>query len=408
MSPVVSREAHDRLREVRERKNDARDRKQHALKTIEVARAVGDEQAAVAGQRALEAADADLLVASELDSTLLRQMTGLGSSYGQESFLNDPSTLQALERMATSSVPIGRMELGPYLTREQAIGLTGKALAAEGRVDETPGMGRGPFGPIVPAPLPPTSFLDLVPSGPLDAPSLPYAQEISSGDRTAGAAPVAPAALKPAATISYADAEAKPETVAAWTKVNKQTLMDVQALQARIQTRLLAGVLAAIEAQVIGGDGTPPNLLGLLNTSGIAHVAHVAGTLGPDALLDGIVDVLAVGAKPNVIALSLPDWAALLKTKSAGSQEYLASPFLATAQSVWGVALVPAVGIPVGTALVGDTTIGIQVLWRESVHMVISDSDQDDVVRNRATLLAEARVASAMWVPAAFAIVDLT
>ena len=295
-----------------------------------------------------------------------------------------------------------------YMDREQAIGLTGRSLAATpGQVDPTPGMERGPFGPIVPAPYAPTSFLDVVPSGPLDAPSLPYAQEVASGDRTAGAAPVAPGAIKPQATVSYQDAVATPTVVAAWTKVNKATLMDVGQLQLRIQNRLIAGVSAAIEAQIISGDGTGVNLLGLLNQSGVANVPHVGGSLAPDAVLDGIVACLAVGAKPNVIALSLTDWASLLKTKTGADNEYIGSPFLSTAQALWGVSLLPAIGVPSGRCLVGDTQIGLTLLWREGIHALISDSDSDDFTRNRATILVESRVALATWVPAAFCWVDL-
>ncbi len=95
--------------------------------------------------------------------------------------------LAQLERFSTSSAPIGRVELGEYMSAEDATGLTGKALAAAGMVDPTPGMTTGPFGPIIGAPAPPTSFLDLCPSQMLDVPSLPYAQEVVTGDRTAGA-----------------------------------------------------------------------------------------------------------------------------------------------------------------------------------------------------------------------------
>ena len=84
------------------------------------------------------------------------------------SFLDSPEALAALERFATSSHPIGRQELGQYMSREDATLLTGKALAAvPGTVDPTGGMERGQFGGIVPTPTPPTSFLDLCPSAPM-------------------------------------------------------------------------------------------------------------------------------------------------------------------------------------------------------------------------------------------------
>ena len=152
-------------------------------------------------------------------------------------------------------------------------------------------------------------------------------------------------------------------------KCQKQTLADVDQLAARIQTRLLTGVRAEVENQVLTGDGVSPNLLGLLNTPGIIPVPYDAAAVPPDAILDGIAACLTNGASPNVVALSIEDWTTILKSKSAGSQEYLGSPFLAPASSLWSLPMVPCVGVPAGQAIVGDTRIGISVLWREGIHV---------------------------------------
>jgi HK97 family phage major capsid protein len=75
---------------------------------------------------------------------------------------------------------------------------------------------------------------------------------------------------------------------------------------------------------------------------------------------------------------------------------------------LWGVPLVPSPAIPQGTVLVGDFTIGAQLFIREGVQVLMSDSDQDDFLRNRVTLLGEMRAALAVFRPSAFAAVDLT
>ena len=399
-----------RLNEANERVRTARDARKRARDIQTAAKAAGDEHAEAIALVALRDAEVELETAEGIQQLALGSVHGVASRPGADSFLQNPDTVAMLERFASSSVPIGRAELGTFMSVEDASSsMTGRMLAAvPGFVAPTGGMETGPFGPIIATPTPPTSFLDLVPGQPLDAPSMPYAQEVSTGDRTAGAAPVSPGQIKAQATIEYRDAEAKPETIASWVKVQKQTLADVDQLAARIQNRLMSGVRAAVEDQVLSGDGVSPNLLGLLNTPGTASVPYDAAAVPPDAILDAIAAVLTNGAQPNVVALSIPDWTAVLKSKSVGSGEYLGSPFLAPASSLWSLPMVPAVGIPEGQAIVGDTRIGISVLWREPIHILISDADQDDWVRNRCTLLAETRVASAVWVPAAFAIVDLT
>jgi hypothetical protein len=50
---------------------------------------------------------------------------------------------------------------------------------------------------------------------------------------------------------------------------------------------------------------------------------------------------------------------------------------------------------------------GATLFVREAVQVIASDSDQDDFVRNRVTLLGEGRFALAIWQPSAFAVVDL-
>lgn len=98
----------------------------------------------------------------------------------------------------------------------------------------------------------------------------------------------------------------------------------------------------------------------------------------------------------------------MLKAKAGGSGDYFSGgPFVATAERLWGTVAVPATGIPAGTALVGDATVGCTLFIREGVTVIASDSDQDDFVRHRVTLLGKGRFALAIWQPSAFAVVDL-
>jgi HK97 family phage major capsid protein len=169
------------------------------------------------------------------------------------------------------------------------------------------------------------------------------------------------------------------------------------------------GVLRKLEQQVIAGDGVGDNLKGILATPGIGAPDVSADVLAAGKTLEGLVTVLVSGAVPNVIALSPRDWADMLKAKAAGSGEYYSGgPFIATAQALWSTPVVPALGIPVGSALVGDTRLGATLLVGEGVHVLISDSDSDDFTRNMVTLLAEGRWALATWQPSAWALVDLT
>lgn len=58
--------------------------------------------------------------------------------------------------------------------------------------------------------------------------------------------------------------------------------------------------------------------------------------------------------------------------------------------------------------MVGDWANGVTLYVREGVNVVMSDSDQDDFVRNNVTFRGEGRFALAIDKPVAFAEVDLT
>ncbi len=328
--------------------------------------------------------------------------------------LGNPEFADVMARMAHTSAHIGDVQIGA-IPREHVAQWTGRSLAAGngGLVVPTSGMSQGPFDRTVPLLQPPTTFLDLVGSVTMDYPSVPYAQEIPVPGGS-GPAPTAPGAIKPGVDFAYQDAEANPATIAGWVKINRQTLADVLQLGAIIQNRLMFRTRQALEREVLSGDGSvsdrtgKPGIVGLLETTGIASLDQAADEMLPDALIDGITTLLVSGAQPNVIAMNPLDRAALLKTKSGGSIEYVANPFLATARTIWDVAFVPAVGVPPGKVIVGDTNVGLTLLIREPAAIRISDQDQDDFSRNRLTVLCELRAALAVWVPAAFCEVNLT
>jgi HK97 family phage major capsid protein len=118
--------------------------------------------------------------------------------------------------------------------------------------------------------------------------------------------------------------------------------------------------------------------------------------------------VILQDADPNFVVANPLTWQDIMIMKAAGSGEYLAGgPFAYTAPTIWGLALTASRAVTQRNPLVGDS-MGATLLFREGVNVKSTDSDQDDFVRNRVTVLAEARVAFPVWRPASFAIADTT
>jgi HK97 family phage major capsid protein len=294
---------------------------------------------------------------------------------------------------------VGSVMLGQVADREATV----RMFAAD--VTGTANMREASYAGVIPQLRRPLRVLDLINIGTIDGNSLPYTQE----GGTFLAAETAEGDLKPEDGVTYTDATAAVETIAAWQKVRKQSLADYAALQSMIDGRLRYSVLRRVEAQILNGNGTSPNLRGILQTAGIGSTAFDAGAELADLILNGITKVLLSDAEATGIIMHPTDWESTLKAKAAGDGHYFSpGPFSVTPQVLWGTPLVPSPAIPQGHALVGDFAIGASYLVREGVNVLMSDSDGDDFRRNRVTLLGETRGALPVWRPAAFVDVDLS
>jgi HK97 family phage major capsid protein len=302
---------------------------------------------------------------------------------------------EALAQAAHTKSRFGGIELGQVCDRE--------ALKAD--VAPTANMRRAADYGILPQLFRPLRVLDLIPTGTMDGNVLPYTQE--SGNFLA--AETVEGAAKPEDGVVYTDAAATAQTIAAWLKIRKQALADVPALQSIIDARLRYSVQRRLEGQVLNGNGTDPNIRGILATAGLGAVAYAAGQLAADQVLRAMTTVLLADAQATGIVMNPLDWQDALLAKAAGDGHYYSGgPFSVTPAVMWGVPLVPSPVIPAGTVLVGDFAIGAQLFIREGVNVLLSDSDQDDFIKNKVTLLGEMRAALAVWRPSAFATVDLT
>ena len=224
-----------------------------------------------------------------------------------------------------------------------------------------------------------------------------------------GPAETAEGALKPSSDLTLTDAQCVAVTIAHYQKLKRQQLDDVAGLAVGVQSRMTYQVLRRLEHEIIAGDGQAENMLGILNTTGVASVPFGATTPFADLVMLGIDAVIQSEAVPNGVIMNPSDWSSALVAKATGSGEYLSDlgPFGVQTDVLWGLPCVVTKAVPQGTALVGDFQLGATLHVREAVNLRISDADQDDFVRNQVTFLTEGRWGLAIWRPACFAIVNL-
>lgn len=254
------------------------------------------------------------------------------------------------------------------------------------------------------------SLLDLIPRTPTSSDTIEYVSETAF---TNAAAPVPEATAttgtsgaKPESTLSFATNTQPVRTIAHWVPVTNRMLADAPGLRGYIDARLLLGLNLALEAQIASGDGTGENLLGILNASGI-NVMPRGTQSNQDAIFAGIQQVRVTGlSEPTAIVVNPVDFGLIRLARENSATGtlggYLMGPPSATgATTLWGLPVVISLGLPAGTALVGDFAQA-DMLWdREEGQVRVGWIDQQ-FIRNMQTLLAELRVAFTVFRGSAF------
>src|SRR5204862_2775132 len=82
-------------------------------------------------------------------------------------------------------------------------------------------------------------------------------------------------------------------------------LSDVAGLQNWLASEMAEGVLDALEAQVIAGDGTGENFTGLLTVAGTRAQAFATDVI--TTVRKAFTTLQTVGEQPNAVVLSLAD-----------------------------------------------------------------------------------------------------
>jgi HK97 family phage major capsid protein len=227
---------------------------------------------------------------------------------------------------------------------------------------------------------------------------------------TNAAAPVLEGAAKPESALAFDQHTDPVSKIAHWLPVTEELLEDVAAIASYIDARLQLGVQLAEEDQLLNGNGTAPNLLGLLNRPGLAApVARNAGATPPETNADAVlrqISAIATSAFvfPDGIVMNPANLYNILVSKDSSGQYYGGGPFSAVpaTASLWGLPVAPTPSIVAGTALVGAFSSQAQIFRKGGIRVEASNSHQDYFVKNLVAIRAEERLALAVYRPGAF------
>ena len=247
---------------------------------------------------------------------------------------------------------------------------------------------------------------DLIAPGTADSNTIIYMVETAF---TNAAAPVAEGAAKPESALTFDQKTDPVSKIAHWLPVTEEMLEDVSAIRSYIDARLRLGISLAEEDQLLNGNGTPPNIMGIMNRSGLATaVARNAGATPPETNADAILrQVTAIATTsfvyPDGIVVNPANWFAIQTSKDNNGQYFGGGPFSSLpTTSLWGIPVAPTPSIVANTALVGAFGTMAQFFRRGGVRVEASNSHQDFFIKNLVAIRAEERGALAVYRPGAF------
>lgn len=204
--------------------------------------------------------------------------------------------------------------------------------------------------------------------------------------------------------------------IAAFIKFTDEMIEDWGFLVSEINNRALYMLAMKEEQQILNGDGTGQNLLGLLNRSGIQTESSAAVEDNFDALYRAATKVTtATGNQADGIVIHPLDYQVLRLQKDGNGQYLAGGPFTGEYGNggvqwqppLWGLNTLVTAAVPQGTALVAALKLGKTLYRKGGVRVESTNSHVDDFTNNLVTTRIEERVALADRQPSASVKVSL-
>ena len=200
--------------------------------------------------------------------------------------------------------------------------------------------------------------------------------------------------------------------------VTDELLADEAGIQGYLNSRLQTMIRLRLDSQLLSGDGTAPNLEGILDAGkssvGSSDFNSYNGNLGRvGAIYNAITDIrVNAFTEPDAIIMHPNDWnqivTSVTEVDTSGSKNPLfvvAGGFGAdAAPNIWGLRVIPTTAISNNTVLVGKFGGGeaANVVMRQGMELAVSDSHSDFFTKNQLAIRATMRVGFPVYRQAAF------
>lgn len=241
---------------------------------------------------------------------------------------------------------------------------------------------------------------------------------------TNNAAEAAEAAAVGEAALAFTERTATISKLGVNIPVTDELMQDVAGLEGYLNSRLQTMIRLRLDSQLLSGNGTSPNLEGLLDAgkSSVGSSDHnsYSGNLGRIGSVYNAITDIRVNAftEPDAIIMHPNDWAQIVTQVDVDFQGTASAGLAAkrgvfttaggygggVANQLWGLNVVPTTAMPANTVLVGKFGGGeaAHVVMRQGMDIAVSDSHGENFTKNIMVIRATMRVGFPVYRQAAF------
>ncbi len=202
--------------------------------------------------------------------------------------------------------------------------------------------------------------------------------------------------------------------VAAWWKITDDMAEDLPFVVSEINQHAQYNLKLQEEIQLLSGDGTDPNLNGILNR-GIQSKGQAADS-DPDRIFAATTDIAtATGFSADAVVINPADYQAIRLSKDANGQ-YFGGGFFAGQYGnggilqnppLWGLRTVVTEAMTKGTVLVGAFKAGGTIYRKGGLTVESTNSHENDFTNDKITFRVKERLTLQVKYPKAFVKVTL-
>ena len=308
-------------------------------------------------------------------------------SIGQQ-FVDD----EGVKAFLSKSTPRGRADITVKAT------LTSATSNSAGSVGDAIANSR--LAGIMPLPQRRMTVRDLLSQGQMDGNTLEYVKETGF---TNSAGMVAEGSAKPQSDIQFDLVTTSAKVIAHYMKASRQVLSDIPQLQSIIDQRLLYGLAYKEETQLLNGDGTGQNINGIIpQATAYSAPATIADLNTFDVMRLAMLQAALAEYPATGHVMHPTDWAGMETVKDSLGRYIIGNPQGTTSPTLWGLPVVTTQAMTARKFLTGAFKLGAQVFDRWTARVEVATENEDDFIKNLVTVLAEERVALAVYRPEAF------